>query len=408
MKAKSLVIAAAVLAAAGFAAYELGGASFLTGTLKSAGVDKPAESGPPPLAVSVARAHRTDFTETVLVTGSLVARDEILVAPEVEGLRVQDLKVDEGARVKKGDVLATLTQDTLDAQLAQNDAQLARATAAIAKAKSEIVQFEAKLKEAKSSFERAQPLNKSGVMADAMLETREAAARTAEAQLVASRDGLKVAEADRSLVEAQRRELAWRRTRTEVRAPVDGTVSRRTARVGGIATAAGEPMFRLVARGEIELDAEITEERMHRVKAGQAARVEWAGNGEPLAGSVRLVSGEVDKATRLGRVRIFLGSQAGLRPGAYARGIVETAKSNGVAIPASAILYGRDGASVQLVREGRIESRRVEIGLVAGAQVEIRGGVAEGDLVVERAGTFLRDGDMVRPFPEPEKLSEAK
>ena len=85
----------------------------------------------PPPAVSVVKAAQADFTELVVVSGSLVPRDEILVAPEVEGFRVLELMVDEGDRVKKGDVLATLVQESLDAQLAQNEASLARAEATI-------------------------------------------------------------------------------------------------------------------------------------------------------------------------------------------------------------------------------------------------------------------------------------
>ena len=90
-------------------------------------------------------------------------------------------------RVKKGDVLAKLVADTLDAQLAQNDAGQARATAAIAQAKSAIVQAEARLVEARNAFERAKPLKAAGHMAESAYDTREQAARTAEAQLVASR-----------------------------------------------------------------------------------------------------------------------------------------------------------------------------------------------------------------------------
>ena len=84
--------------------------------------------------VTVARVGAADFTETVLATGSLVAREEILVGPEVEGLRITAVLADEGARVKKGDVLARLVADTLDAQVAQNAAAIARSTAAIAQA----------------------------------------------------------------------------------------------------------------------------------------------------------------------------------------------------------------------------------------------------------------------------------
>ena len=359
-------------------------------------------------AVTVARVQPADFVETVLVTGSLVAREEILVGPEVEGLRITEVLADEGMRVKKGDVLARLVADTLDAQLAQNDAALARAAASIAQARSSIVQAEARLVENRNAFERAKPLRQSGVMAESAYDTREQAARTAEAQLVAARDGLTAAEAEKAQIEAQRRELAWRRGRTEVVAPADGIVSRRMARIGGYAAGAAEPMFRIVAKGEVELDAEVTETRMAAIRIGQPTRVEVTGLGT-IVGTVRLVSPEVDKATRLGRVRIFLGDNEGLRIGAFARGSIKTASGRGLAVPASAILYGPDGASVQVVRANRVETRRVRNGLASGALVEVREGLREGESVVSRSGTFLRDGDAVRPVAgDRSKLSDAR
>jgi len=359
-------------------------------------------------AVTVARVQPADFVETVLVTGSLVAREEILVGPEVEGLRITEVLADEGMRVKKGDVLARLVADTLDAQLAQNDAALARAAASIAQARSSIVQAEARLVENRNAFERAKPLRQSGVMAESAYDTREQAARTAEAQLVAARDGLTAAEAEKAQIEAQRRELAWRRGRTEVVAPADGIVSRRMARIGGYAAGAAEPMFRILAKGEVELDAEVTETRMAAIRIGQPTRVEVTGLGT-IVGRVRLVSPEVDKATRLGRVRIFLGDNEGLRIGAFARGSIETASGRGLAVPASAILYGPDGASVQVVRANRVETRRVRTGLASGALVEVREGLREGESVVSRSGTFLRDGDAVRPVAgDRSKLSDAR
>jgi RND family efflux transporter MFP subunit len=374
----------------------------------TAKVPPPDESLVLAAAVTVARVAPADFVETVLATGSLVAREEILVGPEVEGLRITEVLADEGMRVKKGDVLARLVADTLDAQLAQNDAALARATATIAQARSTIVQAEARVVESNNAFERAKPLRTAGHMAESAFDTREQAARTAQAQLVAARDGLTAAEAEKAQIEAQRRELAWRRGRTEVVAPADGIVSRRMARIGGYAAGAAEPMFRIVAKGEIELDAEVTETRMAAVKVGQTARVEITGLGH-IAGTVRLVSPEVDKATRLGRVRIFLGDNPALRVGAFARGGIETASGRGLAVPASAILYGPDGASVQLVRANRVETRRIKTGLVAGALAEVREGLSEGDVVVSRSGTFLRDGDAVRPVSgDRAKLSDAR
>jgi HlyD family secretion protein len=359
-------------------------------------------------AVTVARVAPADFVETVLATGSLVAREEILVGPEVEGLRVTEVLADEGMRVKKGDVLAKLVAETLDAQLAQNDAALARATATIAQARSTIVQAEARVVESKNAFERAKPLRAAGHMAESAFDQREQAARTTQAQLVAAEDGLTAAEAEKAQIQAQRRELTWRRGRTEVVAPADGIISRRMARIGGYAAGAAEPMFRIVANGEVELDAEVTETRMAAIKIGQPARVEITGLGE-IAGTVRLVSPEVDKSTRLGRLRIFLGDNAGLRVGAFARGSIETASGRGLAVPASAILYGPDGASVQVVRANRVETRKIKTGLVAGALTEVREGLSEGDVVVARSGTFLRDGDAVRPVAgDRAKLSDAR
>ena len=347
-------------------------------------------------AVTVAKAGPADFVETVLVTGTIVPRDEILVAPEVEGLRVLDLKVEEGDVVKKGQVLAVLVHETLDAQLAQNAAAVARTTAAIAQAKSQIASAEAKLAETKAAFDRARPLSKSGVMSEATYDQRESAAKSAEAQLAATRDGLRVAEAEKAQVEAQGREILWKRGNTEVKSPADGVVSRRTARVGANASGAGEPMFRIIARGEVELDAEVAEADVGKIGEGASARVGLAGLGD-VTGKVRLVSPEIDKATRLGRVRIFLGTNPALRIGGFARGVIETAKSRGIAVPASAVLYGAEGAYVQVVKDDRVATRRVVIGLASGGLVEIKKGLEEGDAVVAKSGTFLRDGDAVRP-----------
>jgi RND family efflux transporter MFP subunit len=407
---KILLVVAGVLGAAALAPWAVERAGPIIQVAQRWHAEKhaaPEPTGSAPPAVSVIKAVPADFTETVTVSGSLVPRDEILVAPEVEGFRVLELKVDEGDRVKKGDVLATLVQESLDAQLAQNDASLARSEAAIAQAQSQIVDAGARLKEAKSALERAEPLRKSGYLADATYDQREAAAKSAEAQLHAAQDGLKVAEAERKQVEAQRRELVWRRDNTKVTAPADGVISRRSARVGGMATVAGEPMFRIIARGEVELDAEVIETEISKISAGHKAVLDVAGAGE-VTGTVRLVSPEVDKTTRLGRARIFLGDSPALRIGTFARGTVDTAKDRGLGVPTSAIAFDADGAFVQVVRDGRVARRSITTGLVSGLLVEVTKGLEEGDVVVAKAGTFLRDGDTVRPISPDAKVSEAR
>lgn len=358
-------------------------------------------------AVSVARATPADFVEQVVITGSIVPRDEILVGPEVEGLRVVEVLADEGDRVAKGQILARLVTDTLEAQVAQNDAALAKASAVIAQANSNIASAQAKLVEARNAYDRGKPLRQSGYISEALQDQRESAAKVAEVALVVARDTITSAEADKKQIEAQRRELDWKRSRTDVRAPEAGIISRRVARVGGFVAGVGDPMFRIVARNEIELDAEVLDSQIARIKEGQSAIVTLPAGGE-ATGQVRLVSPEIDKTTRLGRVRLFLGENDKLRIGGFARGVVTTARSRGIAVPASAILFVNGNATVQVVRDNRVATRPVTLGLAMGTLTEIRAGLEDGEMVVAKSGTFLRDGDAVRPLSMPTKLSEVK
>ena len=390
-------------------------AGWLVSTGKITLLKKPAEAAVAPStvkatssAVTVVKTAPADLVETVMVTGTVVPREEILIGPEVEGLRIIEVLADEGMTVKKGQILARLVNDTLEAQLAQNDAAKAKAVAGIAQARSTIVSAEAKLVEAQNAFDRGKPLRKTGYIAESVQDQRESAAKSAEAQVVSARDGLKVAEADKAQIDAQRRELDWKRSRTDIMAPVDGVVSRRVARIGGFAAGSGDPMFRIIAAGEVELDAEIPEARVGRIRPGQSVRVEGIGTGEVI-GTVRLVSPEIDKTTRLGRIRVFLGANPALRIGAFARGTIETAKSRGLSVPVTAVLYGDGNASVQVVGPNNtIETRRIHLGLTHGGLIEVTDGLKDGDLVVAKSGTFLRDGDAVRPIFENRKVTEVR
>lgn len=358
------------------------------------------------IAVSVARVQPREFVETLAVSGSLVSREEILIGPEIEGLRVLEILVEEGAQVTRGQVLARLVAATLDAQLAQNDATLARNAAATAQARSAIVEAEARLNEARNAMGRTTTLKNSGHVSEAVYDQRESAFKLAEAQLVAARDGLKASEAERAQIEAQRRELSWRRSKTEVTAPADGVISQRKGRIGGMAALVSqEPMFRMIANGEIELDAEVPQAHMARLAVGQKARVAIPGSGE-VAGSVRLVAPAVDRTTRLGQVRILLDKDSNLRIGTFARGEIEVARGVGLAVPRSAVLFGKSGPSVQVVENDTIATRPVTIGLSEADSIEIKSGVAESALVVIKSGTFLRNGDRVNPVILPRAVAD--
>ncbi|AWN43224.1 efflux RND transporter periplasmic adaptor subunit [Methylobacterium durans] len=362
-----------------------------------------AETGPAPAgirpapAISVVEAARREIVETVVVTGTLVPRDEILVSPEIEGYRVTEVLAEEGLRVERGQVLARLSRDLIDRQLAQQNALVDKARAAIPQAQSTIEQAEAAELEARLAHDRARQLLQTGNATAAVMEGRTAALRQAEGKLAFARNGLVIARADLAQAEALRAELELRLARTEIRAPEAGIVSRRTARVGLAASASAEPLFRMIARGEIELEGEVIETKLPLLREGKAAWIE-IGDGERVAGSIRAVYPEVDKSTRLGKVRVRLDADPRLRIGTFVRGGVELARTRGVTVPQAAVLYGGAKRSSVLVVSGdRVEAREVRTGLSDADDVEVRAGLDAGERVVARAGSFLREGDRVRP-----------
>ncbi len=348
-------------------------------------------------AVSVVEARRREIVESAVATGTLVPRDEIMVAPEVEGYRITEVLAEEGMRVERGQVLARLSRDLVERQIAQQDALVDKATAAVPQARNNIEQAEAAETEARLSFDRARQLMQSGNATAAIMETRTAALRQAESRSAFARNGVVIAQADLAQARALRDELRLRLARTEIRAPEAGIVNRRAARVGMTASTAGEPLFRLIARGEIELEAEITETKMASLVPGNAATVQLGGGGDRVAGSVRAVYPEIDRATRLGKLRIRLEPDPRLRIGAFVRARVEVARTVGVTVPQEAVLYGADRrATVLVVADGIVHARDIATGLVDDEGIEVKAGLAAGELVVARAGSFLREGDRVR------------
>ena len=134
-----------------------------------------------------------------------------------------------------------------------------------------------------------------------------------------------------------------------------------------------------------------------KLGVGQPARVRLTGAGE-VDGTVRRIAPTIEPNSQLGQAVIALTTGQRLLANASARALITTGKScNNVAVPLTALLYGSAGTVVQVVRKSRVETRRVEVGLMSGGNVEIREGLSDGDIVVARAGALLREGDPVRP-----------
>lgn len=181
-----------------------------------------------------------------------------------------------------------------------------------------------------------------------------------------------------------------------VQAPVAGLISASTAVIGAIASPKGEALFSIIARSEFDLVGLVPTQYISKLAVNQTARVKIVGAGD-VEGKVRRVSATVEPNSQLGQVFVAITTNRRLLVNSSGRALITTGKSCAVSVPLSAVLYGSAGTVVQVVRRARVETKRVELGLIYGAQVEVKEGLAEGDIVVARAGALLREGDQVRP-----------
>jgi len=183
-----------------------------------------------------------------------------------------------------------------------------------------------------------------------------------------------------------------------IAAPFAGLVTASNAAVGAPATAQ-QPPFRIVKNNEFDLVADAAAKDILKLKAGQAATIRIVGGGV-AQGVVRSVPTTVDQISQLGQVQLAITSKQRMLVNASGRAKITAGQSCGVSVPLTAILYGDDSTVVQVIRRDRVETHRVDVGLMSGGQVEIRSGVNENDVVVAKAGALLREGDPVRPISE--------
>lgn len=368
-------------------------AALLCPLLLAAALPGHAQEGTAPV-VTVVTPEKRDMIATVPVSGTLVPRQEVLVYPEISGFPIVSLLADAGDRVEKGDVLAQIEQDQLEARVLQARAEEARAEAQARQAESQIDAARSAYQRAAASLERQQKLRKSGTVSEAALDDAEAAANQAEADLQSARNGLAVAQAAAEAARSKRHTASLDLDHATVEAPVDGLILQRPGFQGAIASAGSDPLFRIARGGEIELEAEVIETDLARVEPGQKATLDVAGTGR-ISGSVRLVSPHVNPRSRLGTVNIELEGPS-LRTGVFASGSIVTDRRNALALPVTAILTDENGSFVFVVKDGKLSHRTVTTGIIDQDMREIVSGVTAQDLVVAKAGAFYREGDTVR------------
>ena len=369
--AKSVVVVAiAVLAVAAGAFY-----FFAPGRQASA---KPAQTAPKPaLTVTAETPQTTRLPIRLAANGNIAAWQEAVIGAESSGLRLTEVRANVGDVVKAGQVLATFSTDSVQADVAQ--------------ARASLLEAQANAFDAAANAERARSLQSSGALSAQQINQYLTLEKTAKAR----------AEAAQAVLGAQQ----LRGRQTQVLAPDSGVISARTATVGSV-VGSGAELFRMIRQGRLEWRAEVTSAELGRIQQGTPVSVVPASGGE-LRGRVRMVAPSVDPLTRSALVYVDLPASAGkaspAKAGMFARGEFELGATDALTVPQRALVV-RDGFNYlfRLGADNRVSQLKVQTGRLAGERVEVVSGLMPDARIVVNGAGFLNDGDLVRVGQENE------
>ncbi len=346
----------------------------VTAVLVSAGCSKKHETGnvenaPAPVVkgVSLEVVKLAAVPDLLEVVGSVRARTSAVVSTRIPG-SISVLRVREGDRVKKGQLLAQL-----DAQEIQ--ATAAVATAAIDEARRGLDEALSRKKLADTTFERYHNLFKEQAISRQELDVRQTEKDMADQG---------VARAESRIKQAQEgaRASTTMSDYTRIIAPISGIIASKQADLGA-SVFPGQPLMTIEDDGSYQLELALPENIVSRIKPGSPLQVTLDAIGSTFAAKVAEIVPTADSASRTFVAKIVL-NQKGLKSGMFGRGSLSLGTStNGIAVPKIAVVERGALTSVWAVNKENIARMRiVKVGRQSGDRVEILSGLSEGDRIV--------------------------
>ncbi|HEU5435899.1 MAG TPA: efflux RND transporter periplasmic adaptor subunit [Telluria sp.] len=348
-----------------------GAAALIAAPNSRAADDKKPAPLKPALTVTTIRPSPASLPIQLAANGNVAAWQEAIIGSETGGYRLNEVRVNVGDVVKKGQVLAVFSGDSVNADVAQ--------------AKAALLETRANAAEATANAARARTLQSSGALSAQQISQYMTAEQTANARIAASQ----------ATLSAQQLRLKY----TQVVAPDSGIISARTATVGSV-VGVGTELFRMIRQGRLEWRAEVVAADLARIKPGMRAVV-TAASGEKLTGKVRMIAPTIDAQTRSALVYVdlptSLATNAPFKAGMFASGQFDLGVSNAMTVPQQAVVV-RDGFSYvfRLNPDQRVSQLKVSTGRRLSDRIEVTAGIKNDDLVVVGGAGFLNDGDLVR------------
>lgn len=234
-------------------------------------------SGNRPININTEKAERRNITEIVSASGKVQPEVEVKISSDVSG-EIVELLVKEGDTVHKGDLLLRINPVIYQSAVERMQATLNGARAQQANSAARLEQSKAQLTNAESAFNRSKKLHDQGAVSDAEFEQSKASFESARADAAAAAESVKSADFNVRSTEASLKEATDNLAKTSLYAPVDATVSklnkRKGERIVGMAQMEGTEIMRLANLNEMEVQVDVNENDILRVKTGDTALIE--------------------------------------------------------------------------------------------------------------------------------------
>jgi RND family efflux transporter MFP subunit len=270
---------------------------------------------------------------------------------------IVEVRVSAGQRVGSGDTLVVLDDRDLQRRVEQ--------------AQDVVRGAEATLAQAQSDYKRDKPLFDQQVISPYDFEHTQTNLKTADANLHRFQQAQKEAEVNLSYA--------------VIRSPFNGVVVDKLANIGDLA-APGKPLFTMYEQGRLWLEANVPEDMLAGIHIGEFRTLRIDARGRDLRGRVVEIVPSSDPATRTVVVRVHLEDPREIVPGMFGRLLIPSAPEQVLTVSASAVTRAGQLTMVDVVDQGRVQRRTVQLGRALGGRLEVLSGLAAGETVVLRNG----------------------
>jgi HlyD family secretion protein len=401
------------------------------------GCSKEEKEKEPEVSVQTTPAEKEDISQIVNEEAVIFPLQQATVAPKITST-IKQFYVQRGAKVKKGQLLATLENADLSAAAESSrgdyeQAEAAYTTTVSSSLPQQIQKAQLDAASAKSAFEAAEKIYNSRkdlfqqgalprreldaaevALVAARSQNEQAQKQLADLQRVGKEQALKSAEGQKVSAEGKYHGAAAQLSYSEIKSPIDGVITDRPLYVGDLATA-NQPLLTVMNISRLIAKGHIPQSEAAQLQVGNPAQLKVPGMDDPIEGKVTLVSPALDPGSTTIEVWVEAKkANPNLRPGITVQ-VAMTAKTvkDAVVVPAAAVYKNPEGNGNYVLVAGtddKAHMKPVQVGIRNGEDAQIASGINPGDPIITSGGYAVPDGTKIKvEKPEaPEKADADK